>query len=156
MRAYTSSRHPLITALAASAVAVLLLAGCGGDSDEKSSTSNGSSTTAATGSGPDLSDADWVDMTGEADVNVQARDNIFVKPYIEVKAGATVTFTNRGRNQHNVLAVPEGKFATIEADDLEPGASQEVTFQAPGDYPYYCSLHGTSTKGMVGAIRVVE
>lgn len=157
MRASTSHRHPLVTSLAASAVALLLLVGCGSDSDEKSGPSNGSSTTAAgTDKGPDLGGADWVDMTGEADVKVQARDNIFVKPYIEVKAGTTVTFTNRGRNQHNVLAVPEGKFATIEAEDLEPGASQEVTFQAPGDYPYYCSLHGTSTKGMVGAIRVVE
>jgi plastocyanin len=26
----------------------------------------------------------------------------------------------------------------------------------PGDYAYYCSLHGTPTAGMIGGLRVVE
>ena len=30
------------------------------------------------------------------------------------------------------------------------------TLTEPGDYAYYCSLHGTATKGMTGAIRVLE
>ena len=103
---------------------------------------------------PDLSVEEFEDLTAETAVDVQARDNNFVPAYIEVKAGTTVTFTNRGRNQHNVLPTTEGAFPSIEVDDLEPGTSQDITFDEPGDYPYYCSLHGTKTKGMVGAIRV--
>jgi plastocyanin len=153
----TTLTHRSISApLAALALALLVLTGCGDSDDAAVDDAAATTTTAAGAEVPDLTDAEWTDLTTEADVKVQARDNVFVKPYIEVKAGTTVTFTNRGRNQHNVIAVPEGTFETIDAEDLEPGTSQEITFTAPGDYPYYCSLHGTTTKGMVGAIRVVE
>ncbi len=29
-------------------------------------------------------------------------------------------------------------------------------FDEPGEYAYYCTLHGTETAGMVGTIRVVD
>ena len=38
---------------------------------------------------------------------------------------------------------------------LPPDAVATLTLDEPGDYAYYCTLHGTTTKGMVGAIRVV-
>jgi plastocyanin len=152
----TLTHRPISAPLVALALALLVLTGCGDSDDAAVDDTAATTTTAAGAEVPDLTDAEWTDLTAEADVKVQARDNVFVKPYIEVKAGTTVTFTNRGRNQHNVIAVPEGTFETIDAEDLEPGTSQEITFTAPGDYPYYCSLHGTTTKGMVGAIRVVE
>lgn len=157
----TVTRPSRSALLAVLALTLPVLVGCGGGEDATGVDDGPAATTTAAGGGsgddvPDLTDAEWTDLTAETDVKVQARDNVFVKPYIEVKAGTTVTFTNRGRNQHNVIAVPEGTFDTIEAEDLEPGTSQDVTFTAPGDYPYYCSLHGTTTKGMVGAIRVVE
>ena len=150
-----STSRTLASLLTVAVLTVPALSGC--SSDDSAKGGDGSTTTATTAApGPDLADAEWSDQTADTAVTVQARDNIFVKPYIEVKAGTTVTFTNRGRNQHNVLAVPEDRFESIEADDLEPGSSQDVTFTAPGDYPYYCSLHGTATKWMVGAVRVVE
>ncbi|MBK6857737.1 MAG: cupredoxin domain-containing protein [Microthrixaceae bacterium] len=152
----SASTNQIAFRLAALAFSALLLGGCGDGGDATKVEDGATSTTAATGDTPDLSDAEWTDLTDKDVVTVQARDNIFVKPYIEVRAGTTVTFNNRGRNQHNVLAVPEDRFESIEAEELEPGMKQEVTFTAPGDYPYYCSLHGTATKGMVGAIRVVE
>ena len=31
-----------------------------------------------------------------------------------------------------------------------------MVFDEPGEYPYYCTLHGTETAGMVGTIRVVD
>lgn len=105
--------------------------------------------------GPDLTDVTFDDLSGQTEVDVQARDNNFVKPFIEVSPGTTITFVNRGRNPHNVLPAVDGAFATIEADDLNPGDSQDLTFADPGDYPYYCSLHGTTTKGMVGVVRVI-
>jgi plastocyanin len=105
---------------------------------------------------PDLSEADFVDATASTEVDVQARDNSFVPPYVEVQVGTTVTFTNRGRTDHDVFPVTEGEFEPIEPAELEPGDAASITLDEPGDVPYYCTLHGTTTKGMVGAIRVVE
>lgn len=105
--------------------------------------------------GVDLSGKPFEDRTGSAVVEIDAVDNAFRPAYVEISPGTTVTFTNRGRTQHNVLPVAEGAFDPIEVDELEPGTSRSLTFDEPGDYPYYCSLHGTTTKGMVGAIRVV-
>jgi plastocyanin len=51
--------------------------------------------------------------------------------------------------------VEDGAFEPIEIADLQPGDASSITFDEPGEYPYYCSLHGTTTKGMVGAIRVL-
>jgi plastocyanin len=128
----------------------LLAAGCGDDAsgDQRSAPSTPSS------SSVDLSDVDWVDRTDETEVVIQGRDNTFLPGYVIVKAGTPVTFRNVGRTEHNALPVDEGSFAGIEAEAFEPRAQQTITFDEPGDYPYYCSLHGTTTKGMVGAIRV--
>ena len=125
------------------AAGLLFAPACGGDDDTDSSS-------------VDLSDKTFEDLTGSTSVEVDAVDNNFKPAYIEIKAGTTVTFTNQGRNQHNVLPVDEGAFEPIDVEEFEPGTSQSITFDDPGDYPYYCSLHGTKTKGMVGAVRVVE
>lgn len=125
------------------AAGLLLAPACGGDDDTDSSS-------------VDLSDKTFEDLTGSSTVEVDAVDNNFKPAYIEIKAGTEVTFTNQGRNQHNVLPVDEGAFEPIDVEEFEPGTSQSITFDEPGDYPYYCSLHGTKTKGMVGAVRVVE
>lgn len=152
----TGPRPFRMLASAALAVIALTLSACG-DGESATGTTDPVDTTAPAGDDvPDLSVEEFDDLTAETAVDVVARDNTFVPAYIEVRAGTTVTFTNRGRNQHNVLPTTEGAFPTIEAEDLEPGTSQDITFDAPGDYPYYCSLHGTKTKGMVGAVRVME
>jgi plastocyanin len=96
----------------------------------------------------------FADRTGRRAVTVDARDNVFAPQFVEISAGTTVTFRNEGRNDHNVLAVDDA-FASVPVADFEPGATATVTFPDAGDYPYYCSLHGTPTKGMRGGIRVV-
>jgi plastocyanin len=123
-------------------VLALLAAGCGGDSETASSV--------------DLSDKSFDIETAASEVEVDALDNQFTPPYIEIRAGTTVIFANQGRNPHNVLPVDEGAFPPIETEAFEPRASESITFDRPGEFPYYCSLHGTTTKGMVGAVRVVE
>jgi len=123
-------------------VAVLALSGCG-DGD-------------GGGSGVDLSSTKFTDMTGKDTVVVDAVDNSFKPRYIEITAGTTVTFRNDGRNPHNVLAVEKGAFEDIETEDFKPKVEAKITFDEPGDVPYYCSLHGSKTKGMTGAVRVVD
>lgn len=131
----------------------VLLGGCGSDSE--GSTGSGSPTTKPAAQ-VDLSKADFDDLTGDAAPTVDAVDNLFKPPYITVKAGTTVTFRNDGRNSHNVYPAVEGEFGPIETDAFEPGTEATITFDEAGDFAYYCTLHGTTTKGMVGAIRVLE
>lgn len=150
------ARFPHLRTAAIVLVIAVPLGGCG----------NGESATPAPGAGDakaikptdgvDLSGKDFVDLTSSSEVAVQARDNSFVKPYIEVKAGSTITFTNRGRNDHDVLPATDGAFQGIEVADFAPKDVGTITFDKPGDYPYYCTLHGTPTKGMTGAIRVLK
>ena len=120
-----------------------LLTGCGGDA-------------AGDSDDVDLDEQELVDLTGADEVTIDAIDNTFRPQYAEVSPGATVTFDNRGRNAHNVLAVETGAFEDVETTEFQPYDTAEITFDEPGDYLYYCSLHGTTTKGMVGGIRVVE
>ncbi len=138
------NRTPLAFSLLATTA---LVAGCG-------SQSLSSSTESTARAGPDLSAVTFEDQTGKAAVQVDAVDNTFKAEYLEISPGTAVTFRNDGRNDHNVIPTTTDSFAAIQADQFEPGAEQTVTFSDPGDYPYYCSLHGTTTKGMVGAIRV--
>ena len=135
----------------AAATLVITLAACGGGNSE----STESDTTKPKSDLPDLSDKDFKDLTADADPVVQARDNNYVAQYVTVKAGATVKFINKGRNQHDVLPAEEGAFVAIEKADFNPGDDGTITFDKPGDYPYYCTLHGTKSKGMVGAVRVL-
>lgn len=87
----------------------------------------------------------------EAEVGVI--DNTFRPGELEVAAGTEVVWTNDGRNDHNVVPV-EGDDWGVEAEAFAPHAEYRYRFTEPGTYDYYCSLHGTATKGMVGTIVV--
>jgi plastocyanin len=146
---------------AAAAVAVagaaLVIAACGGDgSADGGSASSGEPTTSTAPAGASVPESDYVDLTGSTSVQIDALDNKFKPQYATVKVGTAVTFRNDGRSVHNVLPVTEGAFPPIEADDFQPDDEATITVDEPGLVPYYCSLHGTTTKGMVGGLRVVE
>ncbi len=123
---------------AVSMLSLTVLAACGSDS-----------------SGVDLSTKKFTSETGKRAVTVDGADNNFKPQYVTVSAGTKVTFINVGRNQHNVYSIGDD-FASIATVDFGPGDKGTVTFDEPGDYPYYCTLHGTPSRGMTGAIRVVE
>ena len=104
----------------------VLLGGCGSDPTSPSTSDPGPPSTrppASTCPRPT-----FVDLTGEAAPEVDALDNVFKAKYIEVAAGATVTFRNDGRNTHNLLPVSEGAFPPLEAEAFEPGTEAEITF----------------------------
>jgi plastocyanin len=102
---------------------------------------------AACGGGDDVTLVEGVEAP------VQVLDNTFRPEEVEVAAGTEVVWDNGGRNDHNVLPV-EGDDWGVEAADFEPNDTYRHRFTEPGTYPYYCSLHGTTTKGMVGTIVV--
>jgi len=64
---------------------------------------------------------------------------------IEVPAGTTVTWTNRGQVAHTVTANDR----SFDTGDIESGGKASLTFTRPGTYPYHCTPH-PFMKGVVG------
>lgn len=148
---------------ALAALAVLFAVGgaaaCGGDDDAGASEDTGSDDGGLAGSDGDDSPSgdapdDVVVMDGSA-VDVESLDNTFRVANIQVEPGTTVTWTNDGRNEHNVLP-SEGDAWGVDVDAFQPGDVYEQTFDEPGVYDYYCSIHGTTTAGMIGTVVVAE
>jgi plastocyanin len=115
-----------------------LVAGCGSDGEE-----------------PQSSDAppDATLLEGDA-VEVKAIDNSFQPEAARVAAGTEVTFVNDGQNDHNVVPEDEGADWAIDGDDFHPGDEVSFTFDDPGVYRFYCSIHGTIDAGMPGVLVV--
>lgn len=99
---------------------------------------------------------DALDWTGQAEVEVTVEDNYFIQRVILIDPGTRVSWINEGVVSHNVLPAIEGAFVPINTGELEPGQRQVRTFDTAGDFPYYCSLHGTARQGQTGRIIVVE
>jgi plastocyanin len=87
-------------------------------------------------------------------VEVDVVDNAYEPQALEVAAGTEVRFTNRGRNEHDVVPVEGGDELAISLDELAPGTTVTRRLTTPGTYDYYCSIHGTETAGMIGTITV--
>ncbi|HEY5887361.1 MAG TPA: plastocyanin/azurin family copper-binding protein [Acidimicrobiales bacterium] len=124
--------------LMATVLVTALVAGCGSDGEE-----------------PESSDAppDATLLEGDA-VEVKAIDNSFQPEAARVAAGTEVTFVNDGQNDHNVVPEDEGADWAIDGDDFHPGDEKSFTFDDPGVYRYYCSIHGTIDAGMPGVLVV--
>jgi amicyanin len=73
-------------------------------------------------------------------------DNFTFNPQtLTVKAGATVTWTNKDDIPHTVAAVnKEFKSKALDTDD-----GYSFTFTTPGTYAYFCSLHPHMTGTIV-------
>jgi plastocyanin len=86
-------------------------------------------------------------------VTVQSIDNTFRPDRIEVAPGTEVVWVNRGRNEHDISS--EAGFG-VTAADFQPGDEYRHVFTEPGEYPYHCTIHGTTTVGMIGTVVVTD
>ena len=93
-----------------------------------------------------------VEPTGVV-VPVVALDNSFRPQSIEIHVGDEVVWENRGANEHNVLSIESDTWG-VEVADFQPGAVYAHVFTEPGEYQYFCSIHGNEQVGMVGTIIV--
>ncbi len=89
-----------------------------------------------------------------ASAQVSAIDNLFREEVTAVGTGTDVVFTNAGRNEHNIVASDGSGSWGVDAAAFGPGKTYTHTFTEPGSYAYYCSIHGTKDKGMIGVINV--
>lgn len=88
------------------------------------------------------------------EVAVSARDNSFIAEDVTVTVGSAVTWRNDGRNDHNIVAVGDTPFH-VDTAQFKPKDTYQYVATAPGTYKYYCSIHGTADKGMIGTVQVV-
>jgi plastocyanin len=146
----------------AAALARLLLAGaalaaCGGGdaSDGGRSASDGAAAHGPDAEGPDAEAPDDAVVITTDPAPVSALDNSFRPENIQVTAGTEVMWTNKGRNAHNALHV-DGDDWGVEVDDFQPGDVYSHTFDEPGVYRYYCSIHGSTDAGMIGTVVVTD
>ncbi len=96
------------------------------------------------------------DPAAQGATQVKMHDNAFNAPVVRIPAGAGVTFTNNGRNPHNIVPVDPARWpSALDTGAVAPGGKQQLTLAAAGVYEYYCSYHGTRDgRGMAGAIVV--
>lgn len=134
--------------LLALAVAGLLLfatAACGSSGDDESSSGDSSSTTAAAGSSTDYGSTDTTsasasDTPAEPTAPV-IEDFSFTPDPIEIVAGDSVTWTNRGQNTHTVTADDD----SFDSGNIDAGATFEQSFDEVGDFTYHCNIHSSMT-----------
>ena len=87
----------LTRALAVVAVVAAVATGCSsGASTGASTTTGGSSSTVDTLAPPTV--------VSDASTTVAAKDNFYEAEHLQVKVGTKVTFSNEGRNQHDIVA----------------------------------------------------
>ncbi|HJM35564.1 MAG TPA: alpha/beta fold hydrolase [Acidimicrobiales bacterium] len=101
-----------------------------------------------------------IDYTGQSEVSISIDDNSFSDRFIMVSPGTNITWTNTGRNRHNVTpSLEEGElgwFTSLNESLFDEGGSASSLFEQTGYFPYFCTFHGTATRGQTGQIFVVS
>lgn len=99
--------------------------------------------------------------TGSAKAATTARDAVTLKGAafspkdLTVPRGATVVWTNVDPIAHDVTAKGNAWQSAGGPGGMAKGAAFSRTFDAPGVYEYYCTLHSTGPgNGMSGTVTV--
>lgn len=91
---------------------------------------------------------DGPDATASADAAPPASAHVgidrarFSTIELVVTTGTTVTFENNDAFAHTVTA-SDGSPMSFDSGELRQGDSFAVTFDRPGEYPYFCRIHPT-------------
>jgi plastocyanin len=79
------------------------------------------------------------------DIAIHIDNFVFEPAQLTVKAGQTVTWTNRDDIPHTVVCAGKFRSKTMDTD-----GTFSFTFTSAGEYKYFCSLH----PHMTGVIKV--
>lgn len=81
---------------------------------------------------------------------VDVSDNVFAPEAITASRGATITWTWRGNNPHNVTFED-----AVESSATKSNGTHVRAFAQGGTYRYRCTIHSSSfTSGMVGSVVI--
>lgn len=89
-------------------------------------------------------------QSAQATNSVTIQNFAFSPPSITVKAGTTVTWTNKDSVAHTVTET-DGQTGPS-SSDVNPNGTYTFTFSKPGTYHYHCSIHPE----MVGTVTVTS
>ena len=133
------------TAVALLAILTLLSVACGSTKDTGfPPTPDPVETEDHGGNGDDESS---LDNPTALDGDVEVVDNRFVPRFAAVAAGTTVTWVQTGAAPHNIVA-DDGSYDSHPdclsdiGSCMARGDEYSMTFDEPGEYPYYCVIHG--------------
>lgn len=101
----------------------------------------------STGSDDEPSDATAAPSTtdqpeGQDSAAVTIERSRYAPTEITTAVGETVTFTNLDAFAHTVTAV-DGAPVDFDSGDVGQDESFEISFDAPGEYAYFCEIHPT-------------
>ena len=125
-----------LVALAAAALALGLGLGACSDDDENGGSANGSAETTEP-----AESAGSTKTAAEGGDAVAIEDFAFKPGDLEVKAGTTVTFTNKDDFAHTATA----KDKSFDTGNLDKDAAFEHTFEEAGTFDYVCAIHNSMT-----------
>jgi plastocyanin len=81
----------------------------------------------------------------------------FAPAHLTIPLGTTVRWTNKGVVPHTITSGassrPADRPGALLDHKLASGATVEMTFASPGDWPYFCRYH--EGMGMVGVVTVL-
>ena len=83
--------------------------------------------------------------TNEMAAEVKIDNFSFSPATLEIKAGTTVTWTNADDIPHTVVSNDK----VFKSKPLDTDQKFSFTFDKPGTYPYFCSLHPKMTAKVV-------
>jgi plastocyanin len=136
-------------------VAAATLSACGSDGPDADTASDTTeSVSDATGAVAAPTDEATEPAAPGETVEVKALDNTFVEDSVEVAAGTEVVWRNGGRNDHDIVPVADDESWGVGIEAFHPGDEYSYTFTEPGEYAYFCTIHGTTDVGMTGTIVV--
>ena len=138
--------RPWMLVLVVALVAVPVLVACGSAANASSGSGGGGTTPASTPS------------SSAGGTSVAIANYAFTPQTLTVKAGTTVTWTNKDSVPHNVVSANDMSTSAtttsaFASGNFNQGQTFTFTFSKPGTYYYECSIHA-SMPAMHGTISV--
>jgi len=110
---------------------------------------NGASPTSSGGSTATCNGTSAVSDLGPVAMTIAATNNlVFVPASSSTQVGDVVEFKNTGSILHTVTFQDKDDQCLTDSA-LDPGATWEVKFTAPGTYHYLCTIHAPNMKGKI-------
>jgi amicyanin len=110
-----------------------------------SSSSSGSSSGGNTLSGSSSSSG-GTGLPQPSSYDIQIKNFAFTPATLTIKAGDTVTWTNKDSMAHTVTS---DSGSELDSSSLVQGASYSHTFNTPGEYDYHCAVHPSMTAKII-------